>query len=126
MPLTNAGRTFMASAVANAPGTKFFDNANAYIGIGSSTAAFADDQVDLQAPVEKFRKKMDPGYPIVEGKKMTFRCTLGPDDANFAFEEWGIFNDPVGGVMLHRSVQFNGTKQQGQTWVFQCVVNTAP
>lgn len=125
MPLTNAGRDFLARACINAAGTTFFDSNNAYVGIGSSTAAFDVTQTDLQAPSEKLRKKVDAGYPVFQAPdKMVFQVTLGPDEANFAFQEWGIFNHPTAGTMLHREVFFNGTKQQGQSWTFRATIDT--
>ncbi|MMZ45712.1 hypothetical protein D3C75_233000 [compost metagenome] len=125
MPLTSTGRDFLARACINAPGTVFYDSANAYVGVGSSTDAFDPSQTDLQAPVEKFRKKVDAGYPVFTAPdRMVFQITLGPDEANFAIREWAVFNAPAGGTMLHREVTDTGTKQQGQSWTFRVTVDT--
>jgi hypothetical protein len=93
--------------------------------VGSSDAAFDSAQNDLQAPVEKFRKKVDAGYPIFTAPdKMVFQITLNSDEANFAFKEWGVFNHPTEGTMLHREIADSGTKQVGQSWTFRVTVDT--
>lgn len=116
MALTNAGRDFIAGAITGT-GT-FFNNANARIGVGDGTAAFAATQTDLQG-TNKFRKGMDAGYPTVTGNVLTFRSTFAGDEANFAWQEWGVFNAASGGTMLNRLVEYNGTKLAGQTWIFE-------
>lgn len=95
-----------------------FDHAHAYIGVGNGTAAFSTSQNDLVGS-SKFRKAMDVGYPVVNGNVVTFRATFSQAEANFAWNEWGIFNAESGGVMLNRSVEGNGTKQDNQTWVME-------
>lgn len=116
MPLTNAGRDFVAKAVINDSPT-FFNNANARIGVGDSTAAFAAAQTDLQG-TNKARKGMDSTYPQRAGNALTFKSTFGASDANFNWKEWGIFNAATGGEMLSRKVENLGTKASGSTWVF--------
>ena len=90
MPLTNAGRNFIAGALIGAE-TVLFTNVNARIGVGDGTAAFAATQTDLQG-TNKFRKGMDTGYPTRTGNVITFRSTFAGTEANFAWQEWGVFN----------------------------------
>ena len=118
MALTNSGRDVLASLLTGASSIPF-DNANAQIGVGDSTAAFSAAQTDLQAAANKFRKGMDASYPTTEANILTFKSTYGPSEANFAWNEWGVFNAASGGKMLNRVVEYNGTKLSGQTWVFQ-------
>lgn len=118
MALTNAGRDVIASLLTGASAIHF-DNANARIGVGDSTAVFSAAQTDLQATTNKFRKGMDASYPTTEANILTFKSTYGPSEANFAWNEWGVFNAASGGTMLNRVVEYNGTKLSGQTWVFQ-------
>jgi hypothetical protein len=118
MALTNAGRDVLASLLTGASSIHF-DNANANIGVGDSTAAFSAEQTDLQAATNKFRKGMDVSYPTTVANILTFKSTYGPSEANFAWNEWGVFNAASGGTMLNRVVEYNGTKLSGQTWVFQ-------
>jgi len=115
MALTNAGRNFIAQAIINDTPT-FFTNANARIGIGDSTTAFAATQTDLQASTNKLRKAMETGYPTRTDNLLTFKSSFGSGDGNFAWNEWGIFNDASAGTMLNRKVESLGTKSSG-TWV---------
>lgn len=117
MALTNAGRDFMAGATIGAEAT-LFDNANAHIAVGNGTTAFAATQTDLQG-TSKFRKAMDAGYPTRSGNVLTFKSTYAGAEANFAWEEWGVTNAATGGTLLNRVVEYNGTKQSGQTWIFE-------
>lgn len=117
MALTNVGRDFLAGAAVGVEPT-LFDNANARIAVGNGTAAFSAAQTDLQG-TNKFRKEMDGGYPQRVGNVLTFRSTFSGSEANFAWQEWGVTNAPSGGVLLNRVVEYNGTKQPGQTWIFE-------
>jgi hypothetical protein len=117
MPLTNAGRDFIAGALIGAE-TVLFDNANACIGVGDGTVAFDAAQTDLQG-TNKFRKGMDAGHPTRSGNVITFRSTFTGTEANFEWQEWGVFNAATGGTMLSRLVEYNGTKLSGQTWIFE-------
>jgi hypothetical protein len=116
MPLTDDGRNFIAAAIMNDGPPTFFDNTNAYIGVGDSTTAFASSQTDLQAASNKTRKAMDGGFPSLATNVITFRSTFATGDANFAWEEWGTFNASTVGTMLQRKVESLGTKTSAQTW----------
>lgn len=115
MALTNAYRDFLTSLSAGAGGTAF-NNANAYIGVGDSTSVFAATQTDLQAATNKLRKAMDATYPQVAANVLTFRATFGTSDANFAWQEWGVFNAASAGTMMNRKVESLGTKTSSQSW----------
>lgn len=118
MALTNAGRNVLASLLTGASSIHF-DNANARIGVGDSTAVFSAAQTDLQAAANKFRKGMDATFPTTVGNVLTFKSTFNSNEANFAWNEWAVFNAATAGTMLNRVVEYNGTKLAGQTWVFQ-------
>lgn len=115
MPLTNAYRDFLASLAAGAGGTAF-NNANSYIGVGDSVTAHAFTQTDLQAASNKLRKAMDATYPQVAANVLTFRSTFSTAEANFAWQEWGVFNASAAGTMMNRKVESLGTKTSSQTW----------
>lgn len=117
MPLTDAGRNHLVQAGIGA-GVTAFSNANAHIGVGDSSTAFAAGQTDLQAATNKLRKAMDATYPTGAANVLTFRATFGTGDANFAWNEWGIFNAASAGTMLNRKVESLGTKTNTQTWQF--------
>lgn len=116
MALTTAGINFLTQATIGQGST--FNSANARIGVGNGTTAFAASQTDLVG-ASKFRKGMDSGYPTISGTKLTFKATFAQSEANFPWNEWGIFNAATGGVMLSRVVESNGTKQNNQTWVLE-------
>lgn len=104
----------------------YFNNGNAAIGVGDSTAAAAATQTDLQAATNKLRKAMDATYPshtdgVGSGAAtITFRATFGSSDANFAWQEWIVANSPTAatGRALNRKVESLGTKANGTTWTF--------
>ena len=120
MAMTTVGRDYIAQALVGEAFTAF-NNANARIGVGDSSIAFAAGQTDLQAPANKLRKAMDATYPQRAANVLTFRATFGTAEANFAWNEWGVFNAAAAGQMLNRKVEALGTKTSAQTW--QLTVN---
>lgn len=123
MALTTAGRDFMVASAHTAAATPF-NNANTYIGVGDSTTAFSAAHTDLQAASNKLRKIMDATYPSVASNVVTYRATFATTDANYAWQEWGVFNASSAGTMLNRKVESLGTKTSAQTWVFTVVLTT--
>lgn len=118
MPLTNAGRNFVAASVINNGPPTFFSNANAYIGVGDSSDAFSVTQTDLQASSNKVRVGMDSGFPTIATNVLVFQATFGTSIGNFTWAEWALFNAASAGVMFTRKVESNGTKTSGQIWIF--------
>lgn len=115
MPLTNSGRDCIADAIIGGSSfTKF--GASAYLGVGDSSTAFAATQNDLQG-ANKYRKALDSGYPTRSANVITWRATFGTTEANFAWNEAGVFNSSSGGQMLCRKVQSFGTKTSGAVWI---------
>jgi hypothetical protein len=115
MPITDAGRNFMVqSSIAAA--TTPFNNANSYIGSGDSSTAFSAAHTDLQAATNKLRKAMDATYPQGASNVLTFRATFSTSEANWAWNEWAVFNAAAAGTMLSRKVESLGTKTSAQTW----------
>lgn len=101
-----------------------YANANAHIGVGDSTTAAAVGQTDLQAATNKLRKAMDATFPSRSGTTVNWRSSFGGTEANFAWQEWAIFNAATGGVMLNRKVENLGTKASG-TWTLTGSVSIA-
>jgi hypothetical protein len=114
MALTNAGRDHMASDVVGEAVTEF-NAANAHIGVGNGVTAFVATQTDLQG-ASKVRKAMEATYPTRSVNVLTFRSLFGTGDANFAWDEWGVFNAAAAGTMLNRKVEALGTKTAAQAW----------
>jgi hypothetical protein len=123
--LTNGGGSCLwQTLIGNGTGTAgqaltYFNNANAALGVGTSTSAFAATQNNLIGTRD--RNGMDATYPLhSDGTSsgsltITFRSTFGTGDANFAWEEFGVFNSATDAVgrMLTRKVSSNGTKSGG-------------
>ncbi len=116
-PLTDVGRDHFATDLIGLSVTEF-DNANAALGVGDSTTAFAKGQTDLQAASNKLRKGMEAGFPDVPSAAnvLRFRSLFGTGEANFAWEEWALFNALSGGTMLSRKVENLGTKTASQSF----------
>ncbi len=102
-----------------------FNNANSFIGVGDSTTAFAASQTDLQAATNKVRKAMDATYPSGSTNVVSWRSTFATADANFAWQEWGVFNASTGGTMLNRKVESLGTKAVNSTWQLTVTLSIA-
>jgi hypothetical protein len=115
MSLTTAGATEAAKCAINDSPT-YLNASNAYLGVGDSTTAFSAAQTDLQASTNKVRQGMDATYPIRSGAAVTFRATFATSQANFAWQEWGVFNAASTGVMWGRKVESLGTKTNTQAW----------
>lgn len=114
MGMTEAFRDLLAQASLGEAVTAF-NNANSNIGVGESTAVFAATQTDLQG-ASLLRKAMEATYPTRSGNVMTFRALFGTAEANWAWEEWGVFNAAAAGVMMNRKVESLGTKSGTQSW----------
>jgi hypothetical protein len=106
----------------------FFNNANAAIGVGDSSTAAALTQTALQAATNRLYKAMDATYPlhtdsdsVAGARDCVFRSTFATGDANWAWNEWGVFNSTTHntGRMLNRvaSAGLLGTKTSSATWV---------
>ncbi|MFI6497165.1 hypothetical protein [Nonomuraea typhae] len=109
----------------------FFNAANTHLGVGDSTTAAVATQTDLQAATNKLRKPMDATFPqhtdgtTSANATITFRATFGTADANYAWQEWGIFNAVTGGRMLNRKVESLGTKTSAASWVLMITLSLA-
>lgn len=97
------------------------------IAVGNSTATSTASQTNIQGG-SKFRKVMDAGYPThttgtsTAARSAAFRMTASSSQANFAWQEFGIFNSTSTSAgafrMLNRKVQSLGTKTSAATWQF--------
>jgi len=107
-----------------------FDSANARIGVGDGVAAADPLQTDLQGS-NTLRKGMDATFPQhtdgvdAAAVTATFRSTFSTSEANFVWNEWGLFNGAVGGRMLNRKVENLGEKTGAASWVFTVQLSLA-
>lgn len=100
----------------------YIDDTNGYIGVGNSNTAAAATQTDLLGTDD--RVVFDGSYPDhTDGtgsgaEDIVFKSTFTTGDANFDWEEWGVFNAATGGRMLNRKVESLGTKTVAASWAF--------
>lgn len=122
MGMTNAGLTDHVKKWIG-ESTSAFNYSNAHIGIGNSNTGFASSQTDLQGASTK-RKGMESAFPSRDpdsdgsDNKVRFKAIFGTTDANFRWEEWGIFNSSSGGTMHSREVEYIGEKTNKASWTF--------
>lgn len=127
--LVSAGATYLFKALRGDVQTAF-DNTNAFIGVGDSTTAAAIGQTDLQAATNKFRAAMVATFPLVgvvdglAANQIQFKSSYATGEANFAWQEWGIFNASTAGTMLNRKVENLGTKTAG-VWTLTLTLSLA-
>lgn len=124
MAITNTGAILAAQCLMNDSAT-FLNSSNAHLGVGDSTTAFAAAQTDLQAASNKLRKAMESGYPTRSSGALTFRSLFGTSEANFAWQEWAVFNASSSGTMFSRKVESLGTKTNTQSWQLTATVTVA-
>lgn len=110
----------------------FFNTANAAIGAGDGTAAVVDTQNNLQG-VNRLRVAMDAGYPqhtdgtATGSKTITFRSTFGTAQANYDWQEVGVFNSATdaSGRMLNRKLQAIGVKSNTVSRIVTATITIA-
>jgi hypothetical protein len=92
-----------------------FATANARLGVGSSSTAWAATQTDLQTPI--VRVAMQSGsFPSRTSHTVTFKSDFAGAVGDGAWQEWGVFNAASGATsILTRKVESLGTKSGG-TW----------
>src|SRR5262249_31989933 len=76
----------------------------------------AASQTDLVAASNKIRKGMEATYPQRSTNVLTFRSVYSTSEANFHWQEWGVFNASSAGEMLSRKAEELGTKTSAATW----------
>lgn len=99
----NSGGALLLDLVMGAGGNAY-NNTNSYIGIGDSSTAPAVGQTDLVAATNKLRKAMDATFPSRASQVSTFRSTFATGDANWVWNEIGLFNAAAAGTMLCRAL----------------------
>lgn len=133
MGLTNQGRIFIAGGIIGIDPNQdpsapvLFDEANAAIGVGDTNTAYSAADTDLKGAVygtNKDKQGMETGYPTIASNAITFRSLFPTDQANYAWEEWGVFNftaetvpsAAAGEYMLNRLNESLGSKTAAQSW----------
>jgi hypothetical protein len=122
MPLTQAGRNHIAAAIIGDGPPTLFDNSNAHLACGDDATAFVDSQTDLIAATNKIRKAMEATYPQIATNVLTFRSIFASGDANWVWNEWGLFNAAAAGTMMSRKVENLGTKTSAAAWTVTATI----
>lgn len=112
--LLNEGIQEMWDLIIGATGVIAYNNTNAQLGVGSSTAAADASQTDLQ-DANAVWKGMVSGYPSRTAQTMDFRSDFLSGEANFAWNEWSVRNGATRNRNMNRKVESLGTKSGG-TW----------
>jgi len=103
-------------SLVTAQGGTPYSAANANLAVGDSAVAPAVGQVALQG-ANQARAPMNGGFPNAPvGGVEIWQADFGPAVANFDWNEFAVFNAPVGGTMMDRAVSAQGVKAVGQTW----------
>lgn len=127
MPLVNAGVTHMAQATLGEAGLTPFNNANAKIGVGNGAEGASPLTYNNLQGASRLRKGMEATYPTtLTANATSFRSVFTSAEANWAWTEWGIFNNVTdgSGTMLCRKWESAGlgTKSSGQTWTVTATI----
>ncbi len=138
--LTTAGLGRLTSLFEGAGGA-VFNNADAIIGVGSSSTAATVSDTALGgngSTTTAYYRGADSGYPTQSGGTISCNATVGTSDANFAWNEWclaiGTGTITPGGtlasvatspLMFNRKVASLGTKASGSIWTLQATCTIA-
>lgn len=119
MPLVNLARDIIGDAITQGGTYGKFKAGRARVGVGNSSTAFAATQTNLLGTA--LRKLVNIGYPQRSANVLIFQAAFELAEANFAWQERGIFNaGGTGGQMLSRNVASMGTKTNAESWVLTC------
>jgi hypothetical protein len=117
MPLMHLGRNNLA-ALATGSGTAY-DSTGAILQVSSATSTtFTATSTDVGGT--PIATTMESGYPSLSTNQMTFRGVASTEQANFAWECWGVTNATATGTgdLLNRVQESLGTKTSAQSWQF--------
>ena len=120
--LTTAGVNRMLSLLTGQGGTAL-SNANAHLGVGNGTGTATAGDTDLSG-ASKTRKAMRTGsFPSVPAAAaVQFSSDFLTGEANYAWNEWGIFDASTAGMMFNHKYETLGTKSSG-TWTLTVTIS---
>lgn len=116
MATTDKGAIAMASLFCGDTAITAFDTSHSRIGVGDSSTVYAANQTDLQASTNKLRKVLDSA-PVRTNNSIDYVVTYSLSEANFAWNEIGLFNSSSGDYMAtRRTLTGFGTKPNTEQW----------
>jgi hypothetical protein len=126
MATTDKGAIAAASLFCADGSISPFNIANARVGVGDSTTAFVVSQTDLQASTNKLRKVLDSA-PVRTNNSVDFTASFNLSEANFAWNEIGLFNSSSGDYMAtRRTLTGFGTKANTEQWTVTVTLIVTP
>lgn len=118
--LTYGGASaFWNRLVNSSPTVGVFNLANTYLGVGDGTTGAANTQTVLSGANTLLKQATAVNHTdntTAGAHQATLITTFATGDANFAWQEWGVFNAASAGRMLNRKVESLGTKTSAATW----------
>lgn len=120
--LVTVGATDLWTALTGGAITAY-SNGNANIGVANgngSVPTVAASDTNLADLTNRQLTAMNATFPSISTNTVTFQATYGTAVANFAWNEWGVFNgsNPPTSHMLNHKGQALGTKVNTATWQF--------
>lgn len=123
MPLTTVGAQCVADLVAAGGGVTNFGVGNARVGVGNDSTAFAAAQTDLiGTATRKTATAVANSFPSAS---RIYTAIFESSEANYAWNEVGLFNAASGGQMAIRKVISLPTKTSAEQWTVNLTVNWA-
>ena len=113
--LLNEGIAEMWDLICGLGSPTAFNNANAQLGVGDSSAAAVATQTDLQGANTAW-VGMEASYPSRANETVTFRAVFDGSTGNFDWNEFSVRNGATANKNMNRKVDVQGTKASGQTW----------
>ncbi|MCW3992754.1 MAG: hypothetical protein NWE79_08585 [Candidatus Bathyarchaeota archaeon] len=113
----NEGLQYLIDIITGIQGSPtLWDNTNARIGVGNSSAAEDPTHTGLQGASKAYHA-MDATYPQRSGQIGEWRSTFPDGEAEFAWEEFTVVNaSDDTGKNLNRKIASKGTKASGESW----------
>jgi hypothetical protein len=113
----NEGINELLKLIATTGAVKW-DSTNAYLGVGSSSAAENPTQTGLTTVLNYVG--MDGTYPQITAQTVTWKSTFGAGVGTGSWQEFTVSNTNLDtGKNLNRKVIDKGTKAAGETWTLQ-------
>src|SRR3972149_12211301 len=118
--LLNEGIAILQTLLIGTGGTAF-SNANAYLGIGTSSGSAGATQIGLSGTAAY--RPMEGGYPSVSSQTTTWRAVFAGGEGNGSWQEFTVANGSGNSaVNLNRRVSDQGIKASGTTWTLDLAI----
>ncbi len=118
--LLNEGITRLLNLLIGGGGTNF-GNANAWLGVGTSSGSVSAVQTGLSGTAAY--RPMEATYPQISNQTVTWRSVFAGDQANFQWQEFTVANGSGNSSEnLNRRVSDQGIKASGSTWTLDLAI----